>query len=129
MIHKIHACFFSLEMKTTKRSDPSASAIPFSHNFLQRKYTFSSLQNHNKIITCARKQVFDKYETSAACWIIKVVLALYISSFFVYVLVNAIFMNTFYTYFMQIIIAAFKFLAHKFVDPIHAIALKASRFY
>jgi len=46
-----HACFFSLEMKTTKRSDPSAFAIPSLHNFLQSKYTFSSLQiNIQKII-------------------------------------------------------------------------------
>ena len=43
---KIHACFFSLEMKTTKRSDPSASAVPLALNFLQRKYTFSSLHYH-----------------------------------------------------------------------------------
>lgn len=33
----LHACFFSLEMNTTNRSDPSASAVPLAHNFLQSK--------------------------------------------------------------------------------------------
>ena len=48
ILNKIHACFFSLEIKTTKRSEASASAIPFAHNFLQSKYTFSSLQKFIK---------------------------------------------------------------------------------
>lgn len=47
--HVTLTCFFSLEMKTTKRSDPSPASIPLVHNFLQRWYTFSSLQDKNKL--------------------------------------------------------------------------------